>query len=58
MTDEFDIHGVKKFFDHVAKDCSWLKFHVVDLDNYEEQCKDEMIHAFLVIPQWCERPRK
>ena len=58
MTDEFDIHGAKKFFDHVAKDCPWLKFYIVDLDNYEEQNKEELIHAFMVIPQWCERPKK
>jgi len=58
MTDEFNIEDAKVFFDCVAKNCSWLKFYIVDLDNYEEQNKEEMIHAFLVIPQWCERPKK
>lgn len=58
MTDEFDWTEAKKFFDYIAKDCSWVKFHIVDLDNVDEQIKEEMIHAFIVIPQWCERPKK
>lgn len=58
MTDEFNVEDVKRFFDYVAKGCPWLKFYIVDLDNYEKQCEDEMIHAFMVIPQWCERPKK
>ncbi len=55
MTEEYDIDGAKKVFDFIAKDCPWVKFHIVDLDNFEEQNKEEMIHAFIVIPQWTYR---
>jgi len=58
MTHEMNLEQVTEFFNNTAKDCKFTVFHVVDLDNYTEQMKDEMIHAFLVIPQWCERPRK
>jgi hypothetical protein len=58
MTEEMDLDQVKFLFDLTTKDCPWTIFHVVDLDNYKEQMKDEMIHAYLVIPQWCERPKK
>jgi hypothetical protein len=58
MTEEMDVEQMKFLCDMTAKDCPWVKFHVVDLDNYKEQMQDEMIHAFIVIPQWCERPKK
>lgn len=58
MTEEMDVDQMKFFCDLTAKDCPWVKFHVVDLDNYKDQMQDEMIHAFIVIPQWCERPKK
>jgi len=58
MTEEYDFEGAKKFFEYIANDCPWVKFHIVDLDNADEQMKEEMIHAFIVIPQWCERPKR
>jgi hypothetical protein len=58
MTYEYDWKDMKQMCEVTVRDCPWVKFHVVDLENYDEQIKEEMIHAFIVIPQWCERPRK
>jgi hypothetical protein len=58
MTEEMNLEEVIEHFKQVAKDCPSVTFHVVDLDNYEEQNKEEMIHAYIVIPQWSIRPTK
>jgi hypothetical protein len=58
MTFEFTQTQVENIFRATVHDCPHCTFNVVDMDNYKEQMETEMIHSFLIIPQWTERPRK
>jgi hypothetical protein len=55
MTHEFNLDDMTSFMSDVVKECPHCKFHVVDLENFDEQNKTEQIHAFIVIPQWSDR---